>query len=167
MKQRLPLVRGLISDPRIVFLDEPTSGLDPVAAHELRQAVTELNQEGRTILLATHDMAEAEQLCTRITIINRGRLLVTEPPGRLVRHVTIGARIVAEEVGDDLAEELRRTREVRSVTVLPDGSTVIETDRGASSAMVIRRLVDAGVDRLQAGSATLEEAYLDMLRGQS
>lgn len=82
MKQRLHLARGLVGDPEVLLLDEPTTGMDPVAAHNFRGLVGELRAEGRTILLTTHDMVEAETVCDRFTLIDRGRQLATEsPPG--------------------------------------------------------------------------------------
>ena len=83
MKQRLHLARGLIADPPVLFLDEPTTGMDPVATRDFRGLVSELRSEGRTILLTTHDMAEAESLCERVALIDRGRLLRVESPRTL------------------------------------------------------------------------------------
>lgn len=80
MKQRLHLARGLIADPPVLFLDEPTTGMDPVSAHDFRVLIGELRSEGRTVLLTTHDMAEAEAVCDRITLIDRGVILGTKTP---------------------------------------------------------------------------------------
>jgi ABC-2 type transport system ATP-binding protein len=84
MRQRLHLARGLVGDPALLLLDEPTSGMDPVAAIEFRTFVTELRDEGRTLLLATHNMAEAQQLCDRVTLIDQGCALATGSPERLM-----------------------------------------------------------------------------------
>src|SRR5262249_57279250 len=78
MKQRLHLARGLVADQRVLILDEPTTGMDPVAAHDFRALVESLRGEGRTVLVTTHDMAEAEAICDRVTMIDGGRLLGTE-----------------------------------------------------------------------------------------
>lgn len=75
MKQRLQIARGLINDPKILFLDEPTIGLDPVGAKDLRNIVLRLKKEGKTILLTTHYMYEADELCDRIAIINNGEII--------------------------------------------------------------------------------------------
>lgn len=87
MKQRLHLARGLVSDPRLLILDEPTVGMDPVSAREFRSLVAELRAEGRTILLTTHDLYEAEDLADTVTVIDRGRILTHAPqrpePGTL------------------------------------------------------------------------------------
>src|ERR671914_2390280 len=75
MKQRLPVARGLLHDPPVVFLDEPTIGLDPVGARELRATISALADAGKTILLTTHYMFEADALCDRIAVINRGEIV--------------------------------------------------------------------------------------------
>ncbi|MGT2951666.1 ABC transporter [Streptococcus cuniculi] len=75
MKQRLQIARALLNQPEIIFLDEPSIGLDPIGALELRNLVKKLAQQGKTILLTTHYMAEAEELCDRIAIINHGEML--------------------------------------------------------------------------------------------
>lgn len=75
MKQRLQIARALLNDPEIIFLDEPSIGLDPAGALELRNLIKELANRGKTILLTTHYMPEAEELCDRIAIINHGRML--------------------------------------------------------------------------------------------
>lgn len=75
MKQRLQIARGLINDPEILFLDEPTIGLDPIGAKDLRNIILDLKAEGKTILLTTHYMHEADELCNRIAIINNGKLI--------------------------------------------------------------------------------------------
>src|SRR5438105_6733933 len=95
MKQRLHLARGLISDPDLLFLDEPTVGMDPVAAREVRRLVSDLRGDGRTILLTTHDMTEAESLCDRVTMIDHGRLLGTTDPREVGGWITSHERVEA------------------------------------------------------------------------
>lgn len=75
MKQRLQIARALLNDPEIIFLDEPSIGLDPQGARDLRNIIRELSQRGKTILVTTHYMAEAEELCDRIAIINNGEII--------------------------------------------------------------------------------------------
>ena len=83
MRQRLHLARGLVGNPALLLLDEPTAGMDPVAALRFRALVAELRDEGRALLLATHNLAEAEQLCDRVTVIDRGRALASGLPEHL------------------------------------------------------------------------------------
>ena len=82
MKQRLHIARTLLHDPEVLFLDEPTIGLDPVGARELRQVVRDLQAEKKTILLTTHYMFEADALCQRMAVINHGRIIALDTPGR-------------------------------------------------------------------------------------
>lgn len=83
MTQRLHLARALLHDPQLVFLDEPTVGIDPVGARELRQMIKDLIKRGKTILLTTHYMAEADELCDHIAIIDHGRIKAEGTPSRL------------------------------------------------------------------------------------
>ena len=87
MRQRLVLARALLPDPPLLLLDEPTVGLDPQAAHEMRDRVRELRSEGRTVVLTTHYMEEADQLCDRIAIIDHGRIVALDSPAQLKRSV--------------------------------------------------------------------------------
>ncbi len=88
MKRRLTLARALINDPDILFLDEPTTGLDPQARHLIWERLKRLLSQGKTILLTTHFMDEAERLCDRIAIMDRGRLIAEGSPRELIeRHI--------------------------------------------------------------------------------
>lgn len=83
MIQRLQIARGLINDPEILFMDEPTVGLDPLGARMLRDIIRQLRDEGRTVLLTTHYLAEADEFCDRIVIINNGRVAAQGTPEQL------------------------------------------------------------------------------------
>ena len=83
MKQRVQIARGLVNDPQVLFLDEPTLGLDPVGANDLRELIKDLRAQGRTILLTTHYMQEADDLCNRIAIIDKGKILDIGTPEEL------------------------------------------------------------------------------------
>ena len=80
MIQRLQIARGLINDPEILFMDEPTVGLDPVGARMLRDIIRRLKEQGKTVLLTTHNLAEVEELCDRLVIINKGRVVAHGTP---------------------------------------------------------------------------------------
>ena len=83
MKQRLLIARALLHEPEVLFLDEPTRGLDPNVAREIRRIVSELARQGVTVFLTTHYMEEADQLCNRVAIIDRGRIVALDTPGQL------------------------------------------------------------------------------------
>jgi len=88
MKRRLALARALVNDPQLIFLDEPTTGLDPQARHLIWERLRQLTSEGRTILLTTHFMDEAERLCHRVAIIDNGRKIAEGSPRELIsQHI--------------------------------------------------------------------------------
>lgn len=87
MKQRLQIARGLVNNPEILFLDEPSIGLDPVSARQLRETLRQLNEQGTTILLTTHYMYEADELCDRIAFINKGEIIDIDSPSNLKKKV--------------------------------------------------------------------------------
>jgi ABC-2 type transport system ATP-binding protein len=160
MKQRLHLARGLIGDPPVLFLDEPTTGMDPVASREFRALVRELNAEGRTILLTTHDMVEAETVCERVTLIDHGRVLATETPRTLGSLISRYERIDVDSADDDLLAAVRQLPGVSQVTRVDGGGARIETDAEGATARVLALLVESGVTSLQTSLPSLEEVYL-------
>jgi lipooligosaccharide transport system ATP-binding protein len=88
MKRRLTLARALVNDPEIIFMDEPTTGLDPQARHLIWERMKSMLAEGRTILLTTHFMDEAERLCSRLAIMDTGRIIAEGTPRQLIeRHI--------------------------------------------------------------------------------
>ena len=86
MKRRLTLARALVNDPDIIFLDEPTTGLDPQARHLIWQRLRELTAQGKTLLLTTHFMDEAERLCHRLAILDEGRMIAQDTPQALIQQ---------------------------------------------------------------------------------
>lgn len=110
MKQRLQIARALINDPEIIFLDEPSLGLDPVGAYELRMIIKRLKERGKTVLLTTHYMPEAEELCDRIAIINNGEIL------------TVGTlkeieKLIPDKEKNKILDEKTRSKSEISVTL--------------------------------------------------
>lgn len=98
MKQRLLIVRALLHDPQVLFLDEPTRGLDPNLAREIRSFITGLARGGVTVFLTTHYMEEADQLCQRVAILDRGQIVALEAPARLKEICGDGAEASLEDV---------------------------------------------------------------------
>jgi lipooligosaccharide transport system ATP-binding protein len=84
MKRRLTLARALVNDPELLILDEPTTGLDPQARHLIWDGLRQLLKQGKTILLTTHFMDEAERLCTRLAVIDHGRMIASDAPRALI-----------------------------------------------------------------------------------
>lgn len=172
MKQRLTIVRGLVNDPEVLFLDEPTIGLDPVGAHELRQLVAGMAQTGKTIILTTHYMAEAEALCGRIGIIQKGKMIALETPTNLKR-LAVGLSVVEASVTGLTArqmEELRRLPGAGQIHQAALGARLIlqvptEAPDGVKAGLQAT-LGDALLD-LRVREATLEDAYLRLVGGKA
>lgn len=162
MRQRVHLARGLVADALVLFLDEPTSGMDPVAARRFRELIATVRGEGRTIVLATHDMGEAEALCDRVTLIDHGRIIATAAPGSLGDALSSTRRIDAAGVSPGLLPVLRATRSVVGVT--GDGELIRITVRTEPALLeVLRILVDAGITAITTSRPSLEEAYLELV----
>jgi lipooligosaccharide transport system ATP-binding protein len=106
MKRRLSLARALVNDPEIIFLDEPTTGLDPQARHLIWQRLRELTSQGKTLLLTTHFMEEAERLCHRLGILDHGRMIAEDTPREMIRK-NIEPQVV--EVFGDRVEDWAQT----------------------------------------------------------
>jgi len=163
MKQRLHLARGLMGDGKVLFLDEPTTGMDPLAAREFRTLIGELLGEGRTILLATHDMVEAETVCDRVTLIDRGKIIATESPRTLGHLISRFQRIDVDGVSEDVLEEIRGMGGVASVTAVDGAGTRIEVDEEGVTQLVLERLVGAGVSSVRTSLPNLEEVYVQLI----
>lgn len=165
MKQRLHLARGLISDPSILILDEPTTGMDPVAAHEFRVLVRELTAEGRTVLLTTHDMAEAEAVCDMVTLIDNGSIVASATPADLGRWLSAYESVEAEDVSGTIVEQIRETVGVASVAL--DGVKLrVTTDLDGAAGAVFKILAAAGVTTARVTRPSLEDVYLHVIGGR-
>jgi ABC-2 type transport system ATP-binding protein len=162
MRQRLHLARGLVNDPPVLFLDEPSTGMDPVAAREFRAMVHELSTEDRAIFLTTHDMGEAEAVCDRVTLIDRGRVLATESPAALSRLLSRYERVECSGAGDSVIEEVASIEGVERVSV-EGGTARIDVTSEAAVGEVMRSLVAAGVTSLRVTRPSLEEVYLGLV----
>ena len=110
MKRRLTLARALINDPQLLFMDEPTTGLDPQARHLIWERLRRLTQEGKTLVLTTHFMEEAERLCRRLAVMDHGRLIAIGSPRELIaQHIEPN---VVEVHGNGLERWMERARPV-------------------------------------------------------
>lgn len=140
MRQRAALLCALIHAPELLFLDEPTSGLDPAARAEVHRMLNELKRAGTTIFITTHDMAEAEALCDRLAILDRGRIIALDAPQSL---------------------SMRYARNRIVVTTCTRG--VMELTRDAASAQTVFDLLAAGeVLAIHSDEPNLEEVFLEL-----
>ena len=171
MRQRLHIARGLLHDPEVLFLDEPTIGLDPVGARELRETVANLQRAGKTILLTTHYMLEADELCDRIAIITGGRIVAEGTPVELKRGIVDRNVIEIEAFGvpEASVDRLRLIDGVEAVSVEEQDQAqliVVRSRRGPELiAPLLGALGDANLGRVVAREPTLEDAYVRLVGG--
>jgi ABC-2 type transport system ATP-binding protein len=169
MRQRLHIARGLLHDPPVVFLDEPTIGVDPVGARELRSMIASLVQSGKTVLLTTHYMFEADQLCDRIAVIAKGKIVAEGTPRDLKSMVTDGSVVEVEVYGIDepTVDGLRQLGGVRNVSVEDrEQAQVIVVQTAAGEELthaILSRLDGASVGRVSTREPTLEDAYVALV----
>ncbi|MWA00171.1 ATP-binding cassette domain-containing protein [Actinomadura sp. LD22] len=156
--QRLSIACALVHDPELVFLDEPTAALDPQARRNLWDVLSAINTEGRTIVLTTHYMDEAEALCDRVAIMDAGRILRLGPPAVLVRGLDAPARIsIASGLLD--ADDARRLPGADDVE--DDGVSLTISTRDPSAVVAAMAAKDA-LDGVQIRGATLEDVFLEL-----
>jgi ABC-2 type transport system ATP-binding protein len=166
-KQRLALAIALVGDPDLLFLDEPTTGLDPQARRQLWDLIEEFKRSGRTIVLTTHYMEEAERLCDRVAIVDHGRVIGLGPPAQLIASIGIG-HLIEFAAGDggaavDLAS-LKRIVGVRAART-QNGSVVIEAgDLHRVLPALVEHLRERGtpISELRTHSASLEDVFVSL-----
>jgi ABC-2 type transport system ATP-binding protein len=172
MKQRLALGKALLADQPILLLDEPTIGLDPAAARSIRALIRDLRAEGRTILLTTHYMEEADQLCDRVAIIDEGSIIALDSPRRLKDSLGEGRglRLEVSDWNEDADRGVRAIQGVAGVTAShaeeqETWQVGIVTDNGPSVLAEIISVVarsGARIRRVQAAEPTLEDVFLKL-----
>lgn len=164
MKQRLHLARGLVNDPQVLLLDEPTVGMDPISAHAFRSLVHELRAEGRTVLLTTHDMAEAQALCDTVTFIDEGKVVGAGTPETLrALRMEGGVRVRIHDLSPEGHREL-----VKTLGEVEAGYN--EQDRSADLIVpaheahrLVPTLLRSGHLAITTGPPSLEDVYLELL----
>jgi len=164
-RQRLLLAMALINDPELIFLDEPTTGLDPQARRHLWDIVDRVTAEGKTVVLTTHNMEEAEILCDDIAIVDRGKIIARGSPEELLRkfrsEVTI--QIAGKTLPDDpvdLLGELTRSGTVTGVLESPGGFELQTTQVNACLETLLAHRVD--LSQISIRSKNLEDLFLQL-----
>jgi ABC-2 type transport system ATP-binding protein len=163
-RQRLALALALVNDPRLVFLDEPTTGLDPQSRRMLWDTIVRLRERGKTLLLTTHFMDEAQALCDRIAILDHGRIIAQDTPAGLIGLLGASATIECQLVPAVAEGELRA---LPGVTDARQGleRTLLYTGAVEETLVALLRLAaarGATVDHLQVHAPTLEDVFLKL-----
>jgi ABC-2 type transport system ATP-binding protein len=172
MRQRLHIARGILHDPEVVFLDEPTIGVDPVGARDLRQMIADLVTAGKTVLLTTHYMFEADALCDHIAVIAKGEIVGQGTPAELKSRVADGRVTEIEAFGVD-APTIGRLRGIAGVTAVTTEERdqkqvlIVQTtgERELTQAL-LGELGDVEVGRVTSREPTLEDAYVSLVTAE-
>ena len=170
MKQRVAIARALLANPPVLLLDEPTTGLDPQSARNLRELIQEIKQEGRTILLTTHYMEEADQLSDRVGIIDLGRIIALDTPAHLkrtIKQLDI-VRLEVEQYNPSLTDKLNQLPAVQNVIVryLDDEHVWSVALHTTDSRNLLPRLIEmigsraCRIQHLQVDQPTLEDVFI-------
>ncbi len=172
MHQRLHIARALLHDPEVLFLDEPTMGLDPIGARKLRMTIRNLQSAKKTILITTHYMFEADALCERIAVINKGKIVALDSPEQL-KHSVQDLSIVEIEIFGIPPEFLERVRNlefVDSVAVENHDQRqilLVQTPEGPSAvSALIEALNGLRLGKIVTREPTLEDAYVRLVGGK-
>ena len=169
MRQRLHIARGILHDPPVVFLDEPTIGVDPVGARDLRSTIAALTEAGKTVLLTTHYMFEADSLCNRIAVINKGQIVAEGTP-RDLKSIVADRTVVEIEtfgIADETIERIRTAPGVSSVSVEEREQAQVlhvQSAKGLELTQELLAMLDGTtVGRVAAREPTLEDAYVALV----
>ncbi len=169
MKQKLAIARSMLHEPTILFLDEPTSGLDPEAARLVRDFITELRTQGRTIFLCTHNLDEADRLCDRVGVF-KSKLLVVDTPANL-RSQLFGRKVVfhMRNASPDMEAQVQSLPFVREAKVVENKLVATLEDPETYNPKIIQLLVNCGAEIQFVGELrhSLEDVYLQLIHKAS
>jgi ABC-2 type transport system ATP-binding protein len=167
MQQRLHLARAMLHDPDLIFLDEPTVGIDPIGSREIRALVKELVGRGKTILLTTHYMYEAEELCDRIAVVNHGQIVALDTPSALKMRASTDSVIVIHTRTENsaLRHELDNLQsDITRVSNSNDTIALQTRNPGRildSLANLLQRQI---ISNIEVRNATLEDVYVQIIK---
>ena len=168
LRQRVAIARALLHDPPVLLLDQPTSDLDPASAKDIRDFIRRLREEGRTILICTHNLTEAEELCDSVAIVNEGNIIAI---GRLEELLKEPGNLCTFEVRSlgPVRPYLARVEEVEDVVQVREigqNEMLVSVKHKEAMANVVRELILAGCNLLEVKMVrpSLEEVYLKLVR---
>ena len=171
MRQRVGLAQALLHRPEVIILDEPTIGLDPSQVVEIRELIRAIGKD-RTVLFSTHILSEAQQICDRVLIINKGKIVAEDTPENLQSRLTGAQRVILRVRGEseDLPAKIKKIKGVQDVEAKADGSIEFEFASGQDSRpQVAKAVIQGGYDLLEFRPVgmSLEEIFLELTRDAS
>jgi ABC-2 type transport system ATP-binding protein len=170
MQQRLHLARALIHDPELIFLDEPTVGIDPVGAREIRQLVKELIEHGKTILLTSHYMYEVEELCSRIAVVNHGKVIALDTPAALKAQSSGDCAIVIQTPNGDQSfqDKLEPLKQYLSQVQISGETISLYTKNPSKVLNELTPLLEQKViTNIEVRNSTLEDVYVGIIKNDA
>lgn len=171
MKQRLQIARALLNEPEVIFLDEPTIGLDPVGARSLREIIRHITEMGTTVVLTTHYMQEAEELCDRIAIINEGQIVAMDTVEGLKRQISqpTKLRVPSEALSDQQLQDIKKHPNVERMVRMNKNNFI--DIHSAQADLVLSAIVETcGRDKMkgmQILDVNLEDVYIELVGGSN
>ena len=170
MRQRLHIARGLLTDPDVLFMDEPTIGLDPAGARELRQLIPAMLARGKTILLTTHYMSEADELSSTVAIINHGQIVVTGSPSDIKKKfskINI-LEVTCRSYSESMLGQLKAIHGVVQINTVFDGllqKVVFHVSQGMDIQTDVNNILGMeNIKHTTLRDPNLEEAYLSIIK---
>jgi ABC-2 type transport system ATP-binding protein len=170
MRQRLHIARGILTNPDVLFMDEPTVGIDPQGAQELRQLIPLLVGQGKTILLTTHYMYEADEVSNQIAIINKGEMVASGTPSQIKRQFSKIEiyEVILRKMNPSIVKDLCSVKGIERVVPVSDGPVqklTIQAAPNDENENIIKGVVVAeNIESITKRDPTLEEAYLSIIK---
>ncbi len=158
--QRLSVTLAFVNDPQILFLDEPTTGMDPNARREMWRIIEMCRQEGKTLILTTHYMEEAEKLCDRVAIIDKGKIIAMDRPKELIRSLDAPKRIEFKLKAEENFEKLKRMEGIMEIKM--DESEIILYTKKPSEVLSKIFSDNLEIEGLKVSDANLEDVFIKL-----
>ena len=165
LKQRLAMALALVNDPEILFLDEPTTGLDPQARRNVWEVVENLKGRGKTIILTTHYMEEAEQLCQRVGIIDQGKIIAMDTPRNLIANSGLESAVEFSCVPEEQDKMLQKLAGIGKISKQDNNRFVIHTKESSRILQQLARISsesNLNLKNITVREATLEDVFLSL-----
>jgi ABC-2 type transport system ATP-binding protein len=168
-KQRVAMGLALVNDPDVLFLDEPTTGLDPQARRNVWAVINNLRKRGKTIILTTHYMEEAEQLCQRVGIIDHGKIIALDTPTNLITKSGLESAIEFSCLPESAEKIKQKFKGAGKISELGDNRYIISTRESSKTLKELTRFSDdnnINLENISVRKATLEDVFL-LITGRS